>query len=45
MNNLQLHDIKYLYLILMIIKQIDLTHRRDPNRYYHPGLELTLEER
>ena len=31
------YGFKYSYLILMIFKQIYLTHRWDPNRYYLSG--------
>ena len=32
---------KYSYLIWLIFKQINLTHRSDPDKYYHSGSQWT----
>ena len=42
-DNLQICGIKYSYLILIIFKQIYLTHRWDTNRYYHSESNWTWE--
>ena len=36
------YHISYYYLILIICKQINLTYRWDPNRYYQLGLRVIL---
>ena len=38
----QVNDIKYSYLMQIIFKRINLTHRRDPNRYNHFRLDWNL---
>ena len=38
-NNLQLRGIKHSYQMSINLKEINLTHREDPNKYYHLELE------
>ena len=39
----ELYGFEYIYRILIVFKQLYLTHRWDPNRYHHSGSEWNWE--